>query len=74
MELEQIREERMKKAQIRARSLKMNEEEKTSSYFLSLEKANYINKNMMEIYYLKENLVTQREDISKAQKDFLPNI
>ena len=47
IELETITEERIKGAQIRARSLKQNEGEKPSSYFLSLEKANYINKTML---------------------------
>ena len=55
MELAQIREDRIKGAQIRARSIKLNEGEKPSAYFLSLEKANYINKTMLEIFNTKEN-------------------
>ena len=70
IELTAIREERIKGAQIRARSLKLNEGEKPSSYFLSLEKANYINKTMLEIHDLKDNLIKHREGILKAQKDF----
>ena len=70
IELEAIREEKIKGAQVRARSLKLNEGEKPSSYFLSLEKANCINKTMLEIHDLKENLIKDREGILKAQKDF----
>ena len=70
IELTAIREERIKGAQIRARSLKLNEGEKPSSYFLSLEKANYINKTMLEIHDLNDNLIKHREGILKAQKDF----
>ena len=70
IELTGLREERIKGAQIRARSLKLNEGEKPSSYFLSLEKANYINKSMLEIHDLKDKLIKNREGILKAQKDF----
>ena len=70
LELAAIREDRLKGAQIRARSLKLNEGEKPSSYFLSLEKANYINKTMLEIYDIKDRLIKDREGILKAQKDF----
>ena len=70
MELAQIREDRIKGAQIRARSIKLNEGEKPSAYFLSLEKANYINKTMLEIFNTKENLITNRQEILKTQKDF----
>ena len=69
IELTGIREERIKGAQIRARSLKLNKGEKPSSYFLSLEKANYINKSMLEIHDLNDNLIKNREGILKAQKD-----
>ena len=69
IELAAIREDRIKGAQISARSLKVNEGEKPSSYFLSLEKANYINKTMLEIHDLKD-LVKNKEGILKAQKDF----
>ena len=70
IELTAIREERLKGAQIRARSLKLNEGEKPSAYFLSLEKANYINISMLEIHDLNDNLIQHREGILKAQKDF----
>ena len=70
IELTGLREERIKGAQIRARSLKLNEGEKPSSYFLSLEKANYINKSMLEIHDLKDKLIKNRDGILKAQKDF----
>ena len=70
IELALIRDERIKGAQIRARSIKLNEGEKPSSYFLSLEKANYINKTMLEIHDLKDNLIKDRKGILKAQKDF----
>ena len=70
IELATIREDRIKGAQVRARSLKLNEGERPSSYFLSLEKANYINKTMLEIHDLKENLIKDKEGILKAQKDF----
>ena len=70
IELALIRDERITGAQIRARSIKLNEGEKPSSYFLSLEKANYINKTMLEIHDLKDNLVKDRKGILKAQKDF----
>ena len=70
IELAAIREDRIKGAQIRARSLYLNEGEKPSSYFLSLEKTNYINKTMLEINDLKDNLVKNKKGILKAQKDF----
>ena len=70
IELTGLREERIKGAQIRARSLKLNEGEKPSSYFLSLEKANYINKSMLETHDLNDNLIKNREGILKAKKDF----
>ena len=70
IELAQIREDRIKGAQIRARSIKLNEGEKPSAYFLSLEKANYINKTMLEIFDTKDNLITNRQEILKTQKDF----
>ena len=70
MDLARIREDRIKGAQIRARSIKLNEGEKPSAYFLSLEKANYINKTMLEIFNTKENLITNRQEILKTQKDF----
>ena len=70
IELALIRDERITGAQTRARSIKLNEGEKPSSYFLSLEKANYINKTMLEIHDLKDNLVKDRKGILKAQKDF----
>ena len=70
LELENIREDKIKGAQIRARSLKLNEGEKPSSYFLSLEKANYINKTILEIYDLKDNLIKNKEGILNAQKSF----
>ena len=70
IELAAIREDRLKGAQIRARSLKLNEGEKPSSYFLSLEKANYKNKTMLEIHDIKDRLISDREGILKAQKYF----
>ena len=70
IELASLREDRIKGAQIRARSLKLNEGEKPSSYFLSLEKANYINKTMLEIHDLQDKLINNREGILQAQKDF----
>ena len=70
LDLERIREDKIKGAQIRARSLKLNEGEKPSSYFLSLEKANYINKTILEIYDIKNNLIKDREGILNAQKSF----
>ena len=70
IELATLREDRIKGAQVRARSLKLNEGERPSSYFLSLEKANYINKTMLEIHDLKDNLIKNREGILKAQKEF----
>ena len=54
LELEHIREDRIIRVQIRGRSLKPNKGENPSSYFLSLEKANYINKSMMELYHMKD--------------------
>ena len=63
VELAQIREDRIKGAQIRARSIKLNEGEKPSAYFLSLEKANYLNKTMLEIFDTKDNLITNRQEI-----------
>ena len=69
IELTAIREERIKGAQIRARSLKLNEGEKPSAYFLSLEKANYINKSMLEIHDLNDNLIKHREGILKAHTE-----
>ena len=70
IELATLREDEIKGAQVRARSLKLNEGENPSSYFLSLEKANYINKPMIEIHDLKDNLIKNREGILKAEKDF----
>ena len=70
IELAAKREDRIKGAKIRARSLKLNEGEKTNSYFLSLEKANYINKTMLEIHDIKDRLISNREGILQAQKDF----
>ena len=70
LELESIREDKIKGEQIRARSLKLNEGEKPSSYFLSLEKANYLNKTILEIYDLKDNLIKNKEGILNAQKSF----
>ena len=70
LDLERIRKDKIKGAQIRARSLKLNEGEKPSSYFLSLEKANYINKTILEIYNIKNNLIKDREGILNAQKSF----
>ena len=70
IELAKLREDEIKGAQVRARSLKLNEGEKPTSYFLSLEKANYINKTMIEIHDLKDNLIKNREGILKAKKDF----
>ena len=70
IDLAAIREDRLKGAQIRARSLKLKEGEKPSSYFLSLEKANYINKTMLEIHDIEDRLISNREGILQAQNDF----
>ena len=70
VELAQIREERIRGAQVRAKSIKLNEGEKPSAYFLSLGKANYINKTMLEIIDSKDKLITDRQGILKTQKDF----
>ena len=69
-EISQIREDRIRGAQVRTRSIKLNEGEKPSAYFLSLAKANYINKTMLDIFDTKDKLITDCQGILKTQKDF----
>ena len=73
-ELEQLRKQYVKGIFIRARARWIEEGEKPSKYFLSLEKRNYINKTVFKLIDSQGNTLTEQENILKEIKSFYVNL
>ncbi len=69
-ELEKIRTEKMNGIIFRSKVKWYEEGEKSTEYFLNLEKRNYVNKNMTEIIDEANNKITDRKEILKATSSY----
>ena len=67
LELENLREDKLKGYQIRSRYQHTNEWEKPSKYFLNLEKKNYLNKNIAELKDDNDKIINNPEGILEIQ-------
>ena len=74
IQLQSIREDKLKGHQIRSRYQHIKEWEKPSKYFLNLEKKIYLNKNIAELKLDNEETITNPNKIIKLQCDFYSNL
>jgi exonuclease III len=74
LELETIRNEKIKGTIIRSRAKWYEAGEKSSSYFCNLENRNFVNKSIQELELENGETVTKLEDILKTQKQFYQNL
>ena len=70
LELETLRNQKIKGIIFRSRAKWYEEGEKNTDYFLNLEKRNYINKNMSEIFDNNNVLQTDNSKIKKINAAF----
>jgi len=70
LEIENIRNEKIKGTIIRSRARWYEAGEKSSSYFCNLEKRNYVNKTIQELEQEGGKTIKQLDDIMNAQKYF----
>ena len=73
-ELENIRTEKQKGVIIRSRVQWLNEGEKPSKYFCSLEKQLYIEKTVKKIVTSSGNTITDQKEILKELKNYYENL
>ena len=69
-ELSEIREHRLKGVLLRSRARWVEDGEKVSSYFCSLEKRNYINKSINKLTKSNNVTITDKKDINVEVKNF----
>ena len=69
-ELELINNERTSGAQLRARAMHIELNEKNNAYFLNKEKSNYLVKNITTLHLENGEIVTKPKDIIDSQKKF----
>ena len=72
-ELQRIRQEKIKRAIIRAKAEDYYNFEKPTKYFCNLEKRNYINKVVHRLRF-KNNMVTNQNDILEIVKNFYSDL
>ena len=70
-ELIAIREKRIEGVLIRSKARWIAHGEKVTSYFCSLEKRHYVNKNMAKLIDKDGNILTDNNDILQEVKSFL---
>ena len=73
-ELEELRKEKIKGLMLRARVQWIEDGEKPTIYFCSLEKRNFINKTLMKIINDKGEEITQQQDILNEITMFYSNL
>ena len=73
-ELVNIRDFRLKGVLLRSRARWVEDGEKPSSYFCSLEKRNYVNKCMNKITLDNDTCVTNKKEITNVVKDFYKDL
>ena len=74
LQLENLRENKIKGSIIRSRATLVDNWEKPSKYFLSLEKRNHVNKNIPSLKDEKEKTVTDSREILKLQQKFYQDL
>jgi exonuclease III len=74
LELENLRTEKIKGIIFRCKAKWYEDGEKNTEYFLNLEKRNYTNKNISEIYNDENLLQTDNEDILQVCSEFYKNL
>ena len=72
-ELEEIREQKLKGALIRARWQQLTEGEKPTKYFLNLENRNYVSKHIRELK-TQANTIYNPTEILEEMKTFYQNL
>ena len=65
-----VRQKKMKGVLIRSKARWVEDGEKISSYFCSLEKRNYINKSMNKLIDRNDNVITDKKEIVNEVKSF----
>ena len=73
-ELEEIREDYMKGLLLRAKANWVEKGEKPTKYFLSLEKRNYVNKNITKLVTEQDRILSGQEEILREVKNYFSNL
>ena len=74
IELQGLRENKVKGAYVRSRVQWLKDGEKPSKYFCALERSNYLEKTMKHIQKLSGEVITNQTEILTSIKDFYQNL
>ena len=73
-EFEEIQSQKARGIMIRSRATEVENNEKCTKYFLSLEKRNYYTKNIKTLVNTKGNIISNHDAILKEQEDFYKSL